>query len=100
MDLANLCELPEGRIQQVDTIMEQDLGDGMDELIENELVLEEDDGLTVEVMSPTENFDQIDEDEESGDEIQCNSLFKQSSLLSIKRGNIQNKSNDSRDPPF
>ena len=45
----------------------------MDELVKNELVLEEDDdkddGLIVDVMSPTENLEQIEED----------SFFKQSS---------------------
>ena len=57
--------------------MEQDLGDRMDELIKND----EDDGLTVEV---------IEEEEKSGDEMEGNSLFIQSSLLSIKRGTLQN----------
>ena len=94
-----LCELPEGRIQQVDTVMLEDLRDGMDELIKNELVLEEDDnendGLIVDIMSRTENLDQIEEDDESSDEIECNSFFKQSSLLSIKRGNVQNRNRTS-----
>ena len=80
VDLANLFEFREGRIQQVDTIIEEDL------------VLEEDydeeDGLLVDVMSPTENMDQIEEEDEFGDEIEGNSFFKQSSLLSIKRRNL------------
>ena len=61
----------------------------MDELVKNELVLEEDDdkddGLIVDVMSPTENLEQIEEEDKSDDEIEGNSFFKQSSLLSIKR---------------
>ena len=59
VDLSNLFEFPEGRIQQVDTINEEDL------------VLEEDedDGLLVDVMGPTESMDQIEEEDEFGDEI-------------------------------
>ena len=56
----------------------------MDELIKND----EDDGLTVEV---------IEEEEKSGDEMEGNSLFIQSSLLSIKRGTLQN---NYRNRPF
>ena len=55
----------------------------MDELVKNELVLEEDDdkddGLIVDVMSPTENLEQIEEEDKSDDEIEGNSFFKQSS---------------------
>ena len=55
----------------------------MDELVKNELVLEEDDdkddGLIVDVMSPTENLEQIEEEDKSDDEIKGNSFFKQSS---------------------
>ena len=77
VDLANVFEFPEGRIQQVDTIMDDDLVLEEDD--------DEDDGLLVDVMSPTENMDQIEEKDEFGDEIEGNSFFKQSSLLSFKR---------------
>ena len=77
VDLANVFEFPEGRIQQVDTIMDDDLVLEEDD--------DEDDGLLVDVMSPTENMDQIEEKDEFGDEIEGNFFFKQSSLLSIKR---------------
>ena len=60
VDFENLCELPEATIQQVDAIMEENIGDRIDELINNELVMEEDeddetDGLLVDIMGNEED---------------------------------------------
>ena len=91
VDFENLCELPEAIIQQVEAIMDENIGDGIDELIDNELVMEEDeddenDGLVVDIMGNEEDKAVDLSDEDSDDDIvsDSGSFFQDSSLFSIK----------------
>ena len=72
--------------------MEENIGDGIDELIDNELVMEEDeddenDGLVVDIMGNEEDkaVDLSDEDSDDDDiDSDSGSFFQDSSLFSIK----------------
>ena len=77
VDLSNLFEFPEGRIQQVDTINEEDL------------VLEEDedDGLLVDVMGPTESMDQIEKRMNLATRFKA-TPFSSRCLCSVSKGEI------------
>ena len=104
VDLENLCELPEPVIQPLEAIMEQDSCDGVDEQIENEACLEEEEeqeeGETDDVEdlhlvledgsedSDGPTLDDIMEDEDFAKNSQ--SLFVESSLNSIRRGQMNN----------
>ena len=113
MDFETLSELPEAVIQEMEAILEEDIGDGIEELIENELCLEEDDaetgenevggGMVVDILGNEEDeaVDKSDnEDEEMDDknepDDEGDSLFQESSLFSIKRGAVINNNKRKR----
>ena len=97
VDLENLCQMDPNSFQQVEEIMEGKVGDGLDELLENELLVDEDeeDGgsdLVIEEQELRQTVveseeDDVDEDTDDDEDLDNDTepLFKQSSLASLQK---------------